>query len=906
MADEFARLRALVWHDLVDQPGILSQEAIRESIATLRVAFPRVKDDQAEALALEIERKHGVLLMPARILALPFAPWLDSRSGQINWHYWGRYRSFLLHQKRFGPRVVAEIDKDTNRIVGHLENPAKPGPWDRRGMVMGHVQSGKTGNYIGVVTKAADAGYRVVIIMAGVHNKLRNQTQQRLDEGFVGYDTGAGISPSGRVPVGVGKDDSSRQPTTFTNTINDFKKSVAEQVRVPIKNLREPVVLVIKKNAHTLRNLIEWLRTHNAHHLHSSTIEEPLLLIDDEADNASINIRHHVEEVSTINGLIRELLTLFDRSAYVGYTATPFANIFIDPSGADAMVADDLFPRDFIVSLNAASNYFGAAAVFGPNGVDVVREVDDHRDILPMSHKQGHRVTTLPQSLYDAVRAFLLVKAIRLTRGQKRVHNSMLVNVSRFVAVQRQVRNVIHVFLASVQDSVRVNGALPDEDAVLDPELAALQRVFKAEFADTCDVEWEDVRRRLLDAVESVQVVEINGQSPDSLMYAEYAQSGWTVIAVGGFSLSRGLTLEGLSVSYVLRRSMMYDTLFQMGRWFGYRDGYSNLCRVWMPEEARGWYEHIGESIEELRDELVRMESAGATPQEFGLKVRSHPDALLVTARNKMGSGTKQRVKISLANSFIETTVLHREEESVQVNLASVRRLAEWVRSHGAEVGEAANVPEGRLVHNVPVAVVDDFLLAFKNHSGSLKSQTEPVRRYIRDRGSELARWDVLFAGIRKAGKGSLVYQLPGYRVVCQRRRAPVRGGDSKAVSFAAKRRVASRGIERVGLSRSRRGDAENAYRAATGAMRDGRRSSWNYPDRIYRAVRVRPLLVIHLLAIGEAGEDLSGQTPVVAWSISFPKTDGQEESVEYVVNSTWFRDHVGDDDSDDDEGAMG
>lgn len=902
MTDELARLRSLVWHDVVDRPGILSQETIRESITTLRAAFPHVTKEQAEALALDVEAQHGVLLMPARILALPFTPWLDSRTGEIDWHYWGRYRRFLLHQRRFGPQVVAEMDKDTNRIVGHLENPAKAGRWDRRGMVMGHVQSGKTGNYIGVVTKAADAGYRVVIIMAGVHNKLRNQTQQRVDEGFVGYDTGAGIGPLGRIPVGVGKDDSSRQPTTFTNTISDFRKSVAEQVRLPIKNLREPVVLVIKKNAHTLRNLIEWLRTHNAHHLHSSTIEEPMLLIDDEADNASINIRHHMEEVSTINGLIRELLTLFDRSAYVGYTATPFANIFIDPSSADTMVDDDLFPRDFIVSLNAASNYFGATTVFDPNGVGVVRDVDDHRDTLPMSHKQDHTVTELPPSLYSAVRAFLLAKAIRMALGQVGVHNSMLVNVSRFVAVQRQVRNAIHAYLASVQASVRVHGALPDEEAVQDPQLEALRNTFREQFADRCGVEWQHVRKRLVDTVNAVQVVEINGQSPDSLRYTDYMESGWTVIAVGGLSLSRGLTLEGLSVSYVLRRSMMYDTLFQMGRWFGYRDGYRDLCRVWMPEEARGWYEHIAESIEELREELVRMESAGATPQEFGLKVRSHPDALLVTARNKMGSGRKQKVKISLSNSFIETTVLYRDVESSRVNLAAVDRLAGRCQHHGGGVIEFTGAAGGGLVSNVPVELVDEFLLAFKNHPGSLKSQTEPVRHYIRGRGREMGQWDVLFAGVGKSGKRSLIWQLPGISVVCQRRGLGRTDAKGRVVSFAAKRRVATRGIEKVGLRRSQRRRAEADYRDEKTARGRGDRKTWNYPDRIYRAVRTRPLLAIHLLAIGEADEDLSGETPVVAWSISFPKTVGPEESVEYVVNSTWFRDHVGDDDSDDDE----
>ena len=889
MTDELERLRRWVWHDVADQPGIPSQEAIRESISILRAAAPGVSDEQAKALAHEIESKHGVTLMPAQVLARPFEPWLDSRTRKIDWHYWRRYKRLLRHQKGFGSQVVAEIDKDTSKVVGHLEDPAKRGPWDRRGMVLGHVQSGKTANYLGVVTKAADCGYRVIIVMAGVHNKLRDQTQQRLDEGFVGYDTGAGIGPSGRRPVGVGRDDFSRQPTTFTNTISDFNKSVAEQVGVPIKNLREPVVFVIKKNAHTLRNLIEWLKTHNAHHLDAAPISEPMLLIDDEADNASINIRHHMEQVSTINGLIRELLTLFERSAYVGYTATPFANIFIDPSSVDHMVDDDLFPRDFMVSLNAASNYFGAATVFGSSGGEVVREVDDHRDTLPMSHKQDHRVTHLPPSLYDAVRAFVVVRAIRLARGQVRAHHSMLVNVSRFVAVQRQVRNVIHAFLEHVQSSVRVHGGLPPGDAKGDSELDALHRVFVEHFVGTCELSWDDLSGWLMDSVEGIQVVEINGKSSDSLMYREYAQDGWVTIAVGGFSLSRGLTLEGLSVSYVLRRSMMYDTLFQMGRWFGYRDGYDDLCRVWMPEEARGWYEHIADAIEELRAEVVRMESAGATPREFGLKVRNHPDALVVTARNKMGSGTKQRVRISLANRFIETTILYRQGESARGNVAAARRMAHWVREHANGTRES-DVAEGRLVRHVPVSVVDEFLLAFRNHSGSLKSQTGPVRRYIRDRGSELGQWDVLFAGVRKKAYGSLVYQLPGVRVICQRRNATL-GHDT--ISFAAKRKVAGTGIEAVGLSRTMRRRAEREAR---------RQHKGTCPDRIYRQFRERPLLVIHLLAIGREGEDLSDSTPVVAWSISFPKSDGREESVEYVVNSTWFRENVGDDDSDDDE----
>lgn len=761
---------------------------------------------------------------------------------------------------------------------------------------MGHVQSGKTGNYIGVVTKAADAGYRVIIIIAGMQNRLRNQTQERLDEAFIGYDTGRGLSASGRQNVGVGLYGLDRAPITFTTTISDFNSSAASQIGIRLKDLRKPVVFVIKKETHILKNLIEWLTTHNAHHLRTNTITEPMVLIDDEADNASINIKHHVEDVSTINRQIRELLSLFERSAYVGYTATPFANILIDPGEDHSLVGEDLFPRHFIVSLNAPSNYFGAEDVFGDRRARVVQEIDDHHDVLPMSHKIDHVVVRLPESLREAVRTFILAKAIRMVRGQRRVHNSMLVNVSFYQAVQRQIRNEIHAFVDGVAASIRVNGAQPEDEALSDPEIEALWRTFNEQYAEVTEVRWDQVRGQLAKAIGAIRVAEINSQSSESLMYSEYRDSGWTVIAVGGFSLSRGLTLEGLTVSYVLRRSMMYDTLFQMGRWFGYRDGYRDLCRVWMPDEARGWYGHIAASIEELREELVQMESAKATPQEFGLKVRSHPEWLMVTARNKMGTGVTHKVKIGLANRFVETTVMYRDPPSLQGNMRAVMELVAAMRSCGVGLEKGCDVPEGRLVREVPMEIVDAFLVMFKNHPRSPLTQTGPVRRHISSRKRELATWDVLFAGIRNETPGSLVYPIPGLRVVCQRRK-PGKGSDDRTVSFARKRRVASRGVERVGVPDSLREEAEAEWRAKQES--DGRvvKDAWNYPDRIYRRIRERPLLIIHLLAIGKRNEDLSDDTPVVAWSISFPKTSGPEETVEYVVNEIWFRDQFGEDD---------
>ena len=877
-----------------------TQIRIRERIREGRKICPDVTDDQAEELAREFERVHGVTMRDgAALQERGFEPWLeDARSG-IEPYYWMRYRQ-LLGSRNFSGHVLATLDSVTDRILGLLENPAKEGEWDRRGMVMGHVQSGKTANYTGLVCKAADAGYKVIVIIAGIHNNLRNQTQRRMDEGFIGADsTGRqrGMLPA-LSPTGVGWFDSRRQPSSFTTSLRDFNRAIADSVSIPLQNLVEPAVFVVKKNASTLRNLIEWLAAQNAQR-GTDKVREPMLLIDDEADNASINIGYKQDEVSRINGQIREILGLFERSSYVGYTATPFANIFTDPDSEDEMFGHDLFPRDFIVSLDPPANYFGATRVFREEADRVVRSVDDNADLIPLKHRGDHQVMGLPETLRIAVRVFIVARAIRLARGQVHVHNSMLVNVSRFVNVQKQIRNEIHTLVDSIRSSARVNGARPEAMALKDPEMAALHRAFQDHFEDSCGISWQIIQELVYESVSPVNVVEVNAQSTGSLNYLEHERHGLNVIAVGGFSLSRGLTLEGLIVSYFLRNSMMYDTLLQMGRWFGYRQGYEDLCRVWMPEEAQGWYTHITESIEELRDELARMQSVNATPRDFGLRVRSHPDTLVVTARNKMGSGRSIRVMIGLANNFVETAILRRDRLSLESNLQAAFSLADHLRQRGLPPENGKQINGGRLVRGVPVSIVDAFLTAFRNHEGSPATETDPVRNYIRARRTdELAEWDVLFAGVwpDQAPQGSLRDSRLGFPLVCQRR-APGRRSDGRMLMVTSRQRVSSRGIERTGLTDDEARRAEEAYDSRNPSS-GGRRG--NYPDWIYRKVRTRPLLVIHLLAIGEAGEDLSQEEPVAAWSISFPSTRREEERVEYVVNTLWYEEHYPDEDDED------
>ena len=897
---DLERLKVMVQSLLAHE--LPTQDRIREIVDAVRPACPGVSDSEASSLALELESIHGVTMSDGASLEAPdFEPWLDATRSEIDFYYWSRYRNLLV-EKGFSSQVLGGMGNVTDRIVGLLENPHKVGKWDRRGMVMGHVQSGKTANYIGVIAKAADAGYRVIIVIAGLQNKLRDQTQRRVDEGFIGFSSTKGKAGStiSRSKLGVGKYDARRRAVGFTTTNRDFNKSIAESLNLALKNLREPAVFVIKKNTSTLRNLIDWLKAHNAH-LGTETVMEPMLLVDDEADNASINIHHRMDDVSRINGQIRELLSLFDRSCYVGYTATPFANIFIDPDTENDMVGHDLFPQDFIVSLDAPTNYFGPSRVFRDDAKTILRNFDDHADLLPTSHKKNHQVTGLPASLKESVRIFLVARAIRLVRGQQNAHNSMLVNASRFIDVQTQIRNEIQSFLDDISSSVRVNGALPPSIAVRDPEIAELKRLYVNHYANSCEVNWEKLQAHLHKSVGAVRVVEINSKSAGALDYFDHEASGLNVIAVGGISLSRGLTLEGLTVSYFLRRSMMYDTLFQMGRWFGYRDGYEDLCRIWMPEEAQGWYEHVADSVDELREELAYMQSANATPRDFGLKVRSHPDTLIVTARNKLGTGRNHTVLIGLANQFVETAILHREEEKRIANVRAVVRLADAMRSNdlGPEDGEGTRF--GRLVRDVPVSLIDEFLAAFINHPGSYTTENGPVRQYIQKRAAtELSQWDVLWAGLKRGTPRSLVCDRVGFELVCQRRGEGKRSlGDSSMLMITNKQRVSSRGITEVGLTEAEARLARERYESRNASSAG---QTTNYPDWIYTKARKRPLLVIHLLAIGDQGEDLSEKEPFAAWSISFPSTSHKEKRVAYVVNTTWYREHFGEDDTDEEE----
>ncbi|MCS3281533.1 Z1 domain-containing protein [Bacteroides salyersiae] len=439
-------------------------------------------------------------------------------------------------------------------------------------------------------------------------NNLRSQTQSRIDEGFLGFDTqyerAYNINNTTKIGVGLIPGFDSAIANSYTTSLDsgDFNSRAANTAGFNF-NAPQPIILVVKKNASVLKRLNTWLKAQAGGH---KIANKSLLLIDDEADNASINTKKDKDlDPTAINKGIRTLIGQFNRSAYVGYTATPFANIFI------AQDESDLFPRDFIINLPAPTNYIGPEKVFGTS-MDVEEEEDllpivvpisDYLTFIPEGHKKNDPKPTfadIPESLKTAIKSFILTCAIRLARGQENKHNSMLIHVSRYQLWQNEIKELVAQQFSYYKQEIEANdpSVLSEFQNLLENDYTETTNKIKNSTLSNIDHclqvhQWEDIKPLLFKVVQKIEVKSINGSSGDIVDYQLNSKNGVSVIAIGGDKLSRGLTLEGLSISYFLRASKMYDTLMQMGRWFGYRPGYVDLCRLFTSAELNEWYRHI-------------------------------------------------------------------------------------------------------------------------------------------------------------------------------------------------------------------------------------------------------------------------------------------------------------------------
>ncbi|BAZ27267.1 endonuclease [Kalymmatonema gypsitolerans NIES-4073] len=898
-----------------------TQEIIRDAVndvLSLLQKRGRATEVSEEMLVRDLESLFNIWIGKGTILDNQenHIPWLPDRRSEISWDFWNRYRRYLEEEKGWAPVTINSVEQLTDQILERIEDPKRLGSWDRRGMVVGQVQSGKTANYTGLLCKAVDAGYKLIIVLAGMQNSLRSQTQIRLDEGFLGFDSqvnrafdrGNPLLGVGKIPIGKWLVVNS---ATSSANNGDFNRTVAKQYGV-IPGGQDPLLLVVKKNKSILTNLFKWaLSVRGLVHEESGrkiVRDVPLLIIDDEADNASINTNplpfdengNIIEDydVSTINKLIRQLLYSFEKSSYVGYTATPFANIFIHPDVTKAECGEDLFPRSFIINIPTPSNYIGPTQIFGldadstsgleeSEGLPIIRFLDDHEEWMPTQHKKEHIPEYLPPSLQQAIKAFILACAIRMARGQENEHNSMLVHVTRYTNVQSEVTDQVREELNSLKRRLRYGDGNASKQIFIE-----FEKLYKQDFIPTTkavsearyheklkDVSWDEVKALLFKAAEKIQIKKINGTAKDVLEYWEY-KNGLSVIAIGGDKLSRGLTLEGLSVSYYLRASKMYDTLMQMGRWFGYRPGYLDVCRLYTTDELVEWYKHITVASEELRQEFDYMVDSGATPEDFGLKVRTHPQGLMITGANKMKSGA--RMELSFAGSISETTIFYKTDEINQKNFEFTEEL---LRSLGAYIDREN---DNYIWKNIPADKIIDFFSGYQSHPKCKVAKTSLLTEYIKAQRpmNELVSWTVILISNKKAAN---MRSIAGHGVGLTKRN-PADSSISEEYRLR-KSRLLSPTDEWLDLSESTRKAILEETRRLREQAGKPLSSSQTPNGKVIRSMRSpkNGLLLLYPLDPAEIDSDI----PVIGFVVSFPESPTARR-IEYKVNNIYWEQEFG------------
>jgi hypothetical protein len=604
--------------------------------------------------------------------------------------YWRKQREFLMTtlEKKNGQeessRIINSIDFETDTILKNMENPIRS-DFDSRGLVVGYVQSGKTANFTALIAKAADAGYRFIIVLAGIHDELRQQTQIRIDKELTGHNNlnldGSFIEWNDYEETrrwhnltSAGWLDGKETGEFSGKGINKFKDIFLSKER--------PVLAIIKKNVKIMERLIKWIENSDE----KDRVNVPILIIDDEADQASVDGNANKEETdpTKTNEKIRKIIELFVRKAYVGYTATPFANVFIQHDSEHEKLGDDLYPRNFIHSLPEPSGYFGTRRIFADDLDNYfVKQIKDSKKEKKDLADLGIITSDLVSSIYD----FIIGIALRNLRGQEKMPMSMMINVDHRVNKMNRIGELLKEYiLKSLPEHYDIDAIEAAyikyilDSKKLNEKLASNNQYFK----------WEIIKNEVVKVIKSkaIKISVLNSSNEDKLDYAK--DPSMKVIAVGGNKLSRGLTLEGLMVTFYLRESKQYDTLLQMGRWFGYRKGYEDLVRIYTNNTLWRQFKDLAIVELEFRESISEMinEEPPKTPKEFAVAVRQIL-GLLPTAKNKLGAAILENY---YGGSQVSVTRLTLESpETIDQNLIVTECLIEKIENSGNKFNKIKN-----------------------------------------------------------------------------------------------------------------------------------------------------------------------------------------------------------------------
>lgn len=638
--------------------------------------------------------------------------------------HWPALSGYLSTTKGWDKDTISSVDKSSSEVVSLLANPATA-TFRRRGLVVGYVQSGKTANMTAVIAKAVDAGYNLVVLLAGVTNKLRAQTQSRIENDIVERHQHLW-------QLYTNKDDN-----------GDFAIPRNRTFTLPVPGRAQLVVM--KKVASRLEAFRKTIVDDKGRSTSAKVLNQlKVLIIDDECDQASVNSAGNDEDMTRINEEIRKILRALPAVSYVGYTATPFANVFIDPYPRNNDELDDLYPEDFITALPRPENYFGAREVFGFDPVDSEHETSQEsgRDMIrtigldklgslrPSKASDKNFKPRMTEELEDALLWFLLSCSIRRARGQSRHHMSMLIHTSPLIAQHEAMEELI---------SGWINTHKADLAKGAGEVYARLCTVFEREknaVAFEGGIEALQLPDLVQHLCETLQVLEIAIENGESETRLDYTGNPKTYIVIGGAVLARGLTIEGLCVSFFLRTSMQYDTLLQMGRWFGYRIGYEDLPRLWTTAELTASFRALARIEEEIRDDISLYRERNATPAQFAVKVRAIP-GMAITSAAKMRHAF--RTSISFEGRHIQTIRFdHRSESIVSNNWAAAAQLVDDIG-----VGQFEKVGSRRLASGIELPVIRKFLKSYDISDHHMDLKQEMLLAYVDKAEQSFPQWNV-------------------------------------------------------------------------------------------------------------------------------------------------------------------
>lgn len=752
--------------------------------------------------------------------------WLnENRIDEIGWDndetkaktYRGRYLLYLEKKLGRSKSMINETERSSLEIIKKIGDPKNTGNFFVKGLVVGSVQSGKTSNFNAVVNSSIDVGYKLIIVLSGIMEDLRRQTQIRTEkevEGkMVAQDKFIGVGEIASFGQ-LGQFTDVNQVILPTSTQNDFNRTM-QQAHFSLNNTN---ILICKKNTSVLQNLLLWLNEYLLENNDKHNI--PFLIIDDEADNASINNLGHKgsEYANKINGHIRALLALFNRKTYIGYTATPFANILQDWNNKPETkwkVKDsrnnlelefdqegNLFPDDFIELLIPPSNYIGPKNFFETRIEDIKKiepllaePLTDYIEYFPerveilsddsligvkkynnqkefdidlnartrfgtfQDYKQATRATTkydnfpieIPKSLDEAIKCFIVSIAIRLSRRPELIqsklfhpHNTMLIHISRFSDWQCKTKKLIIEKIDYLKTRLN-NDTLSASDSIF----IEFERIWIKYYADAVNnireylpENYEDeyltrktfleVRDLLVSAINGIEVKAVNTVEKDVL---DYESGEKKYIVIGGNKLSRGFTLEGLTINYFIRNTNFADTLLQMGRWFGYRPGYLDCCKLFTTADSFEKFDQCTWTIEELEEEFRMLSKAKKKPKDYATKVLTHPGALQITRPAILKNSIVE--KWSFEDKLLQTTDLLINKNSIETSWNNFKSVYEKYKD-----GFHFNDYRKAIILETDVNGLEDFLVS---QSTFVDYPTEAIIRFIRkcNEFNKLTNWTI-------------------------------------------------------------------------------------------------------------------------------------------------------------------